>query len=281
MTNTIISIQSQVVHGHVGNSSAVLPMQVRGLTVAAVPTTLLSNTPHFETMRGRVLESELVGDLLRGVEERGLIETSRYIISGYLGSRANGDVVAAFVERARRINPDILYICDPVMGDNDLGVFVADEVVECLLDRLVPIADVLTPNQFEVGLIAGGALETWRELEAAALKIQAHRAARLIITGCTLADTRDDVLETIVCEDQTRTRLTFPRLPISPVGTGDLFTGLLTANLTQGHTLIDAARDAANVLLDVLKRTIANGESEMRLASVIEALLPNPNEPAQ
>lgn len=269
----IISIQSQVVHGHVGNSAAVLPMQVRGLTVAAVPTTLLSNNPHFETMRGRVLESELVGDLLRGVEERGLIETSRYIISGYLGSRANGDVVAAFVERARRINPDIVYICDPVMGDSNLGVFVADQVVECLLGRLVPMADVLTPNQFEVGLIAGGGISSWRALEADVLKIQAQRQARLVVTGCTLADTPDGLLENIVFEDKTSTRLTFPRLPIAPVGTGDLFTGLLTANLAHGGTLVDAARGAGAVVLDVLERTIASGQQEMRLASVIDALL--------
>lgn len=271
----IISIQSQVVHGHVGNSAAVLPMQVRGLTVAAVPTTLLSNNPHFETMRGRVLESELVGDLLRGVEERGLIQTSRYIVSGYLGSRANGDVVAAFVERARRLNPDIVYICDPVMGDANLGVFVADQVVDCLLERLVPMADVLTPNQFEAGLIAGGQLRTWRELEAAALAIRMTRGARLVITGCTLADTPDGALENIVFEDTSCSRLTFPRLPIVPVGTGDLFTGLLTANLAQGRPLVEAVRDAARVLLDVLDRTIASGEHEMRLASVIEALAPN------
>ncbi|MCX2699130.1 MULTISPECIES: pyridoxal kinase [Ochrobactrum] len=274
----IISIQSQVVHGHVGNSAAVLPMQVRGLTVAAVPTTLLSNNPHFETMRGRVLESELVGDLLRGVEERGLIETSRYIISGYLGSRANGDVVAAFVERARRINPDIVYICDPVMGDSNLGVFVADQVVECLLGRLVPMADVLTPNQFEVGLIAGSGISSWRALEADVLKIQAQRQARLVVTGCTLADTPDGLLENIVFENKTSTRLTFPRLPIAPVGTGDLFTGLLTANLAHGGTLVDAARGAGAVVLDVLERTIASGQQEMRLASVIDALLPGRRE---
>lgn len=281
MATNIISIQSQVVHGHVGNSAAVLPMQVRGLTVAAVPTTLLSNNPHFETMRGRVLESELVGDLLRGVEERGLIETSRYIVSGYLGSRANGDVVAAFVERARRINPDIVYICDPVMGDTNLGIFVSDQVVECLLGRLVPMADVLTPNQFEAGLIAGGALSTWRALEAAALKIQAHRAARLVVTGSSLADTPDGVLENIVFDNGTAARLSFPRLPIVPVGTGDLFTGLLTANLAQGRSLADAAGNAGTVLLDVLGRTIASGEHEIRLASVIAALMPNPTEVPQ
>lgn len=281
MTTSIISIQSQVVHGHVGNSAAVLPMQAHGLNVAAVPTTLLSNHPGFETMRGRVLEPELVGDLLRGVEERGLIETSRYIVSGYLGSRANGEVVAAFVKRARQINPDITYICDPVMGDANLGVFVSDQVVECLCDELVPLADLLTPNQFEVGLIAGSQLSTWRELEAAVLKIQAQRGARLVVTGCTLSDAPDGSLENIVFEDQSCTRLTSPRLPMVPVGTGDLYTGLLTANLARDLTLVEAARRAAAIVLDILGRTMAEGEHEMQLASVIDTLGPACKEPSQ
>ena len=272
MTTSIISIQSQVVHGHVGNSAAALPMQAHGGNVAAVPTTLLSNHPGFETMRGRVLEPELVGDLLRGVEERGLIETSRYTVSGYLGSRANGEVVAAFVKRARQLNPDITYICDPVMGDANLGVFVSDQVVECLCDELVPLADLLTPNQFEVGLIAGCQLSTWRELEAAALKIQAQRGARLVATGCTLSDTPDGSLENIVFEDQSCTRLTSLRLPMVPVGTGDLYTGLLTASLARDLTLVAAARRAAAIILAVLGRTMAEGEHEMQLASVIETL---------
>lgn len=272
MTTSVISIQSQVVHGHVGNSAAVLPMQAHGLNVAAVPTTLLSNHPGFETMRGRVLESELVGDLLRGVEERGLIETSRYIVSGYLGSGANGEVVAAFVKRARQINPGIIYICDPVMGDAHLGIFVADQVVECLRDGLVPMADLLTPNQFEVGLIAGNQPTTWRELEAAVVKIQARRGTHVVVTGCALADTPAGLLENIVFEDKSCTRLSSPRLPVVPVGTGDLYTGLLTASLARDLRLVDAARRAAATVLDILERTMAEGEHEMQLASVMGAL---------
>lgn len=274
MTTSVISIQSQVVHGHVGNSAAILPMQVHGLNVAAVPTTLLSNHPGFETMRGRVLESELVGDLLRGVEERGLIETSRYIVSGYLGSRANGDVVAAFVERARQINSDIIYICDPVMGDSNLGVFVADQVVECICNELVPLADILTPNQFEVGLIARGQPGNWTQLDAAVRQIQMLRNARLVVTGCTLDDTPNGSLENIVFEERSCTRLTSLRLPIVPVGTGDLYTGLLITKLAQGQALVEAARSAAAIVLEVLGRTVAEGEHEMQLASVIDALGP-------
>lgn len=272
IASSIISIQSQVVHGHVGNSAAVLAMQARGLDVAAVPTTLLSNHPGFDTMRGRVLESELVGDLLRGVEERGLIETSSYIVSGYLGSRANGEVVAAFVKHAREINPDIRYICDPVMGDANLGIFVAEQVVECFLEDLVPLADILTPNQFELGLLVGRQLVSWPELQAAAAKVQHQRGARLVVTGCTLPDTLPESLENIVFDGKTSTRLTSRLSPISPVGTGDLFTGLFTANLTAGRILIDAAREAATTVLQVLERTIVAGEQEMQLGRVSDIL---------
>ena len=143
---------------------------------------------------------------------------------------------------------------------------------ECLCDELVPLADLLTPNQFEVGLIAGSQLSTWRELEAAVLKIQAQRGARLVVTGCTLPDTPDGSLENIVFEDKACTRLTSPRLPMVPVGTGDLYTGLLTASLARDITLVAAARRAAAIVLDILGRTMAEGEHEMQLASVIETL---------
>lgn len=269
---SVISIQSQVVYGHVGNSAAALPMQLRGLNVAAVPTTLLSNHPGYETMRGRVLEPELVSDLLRGVEERGLINTSRYIVSGYLGSRANGEVVADFVKRARKINPDILYICDPVMGDTGLGIFVADQVVEWIINQLVPLADLLTPNQFELGLITQSEPASFLQLEEKVRQIQALNNARLVVTGCVFPDTPYGSLENVVVEESGNTRLTSLRVPIVPVGTGDLFTGLLTANLTQDYALIDAARNAAVTVRDILGRTAAEGSHEMQLARVVDVL---------
>src|SRR3954449_5151457 len=126
----VISIQSQVVHGHVGNSAAVYPMQAEGVTVAAVPTTLLSNHPRYPTVRGRVMDAALVSDLLLGVEERGLIERAAVLVTGYLGSPAIAAVVADFAERALRRNPKLLYLCDPVIGDEGLGIFVADGIVD-------------------------------------------------------------------------------------------------------------------------------------------------------
>src|SRR5580704_5956244 len=121
---SVISIQSQVAFGHVGNSAAVFPMQMHGIDVIAVPTTLLSNRPGYPTLRGRVLDAELVADLLRGIEERGALDDASMILSGYLGSAQIADVVADFVARAKIRNPKLRYVLDPVLGDRDRGLFV-------------------------------------------------------------------------------------------------------------------------------------------------------------
>src|ERR1700752_1756625 len=107
----VISIQSQVAFGHVGNSAAVFPMQMHGIDVTAVPTTLLSNRPGYPSIRGRVLDAQLVADLLRGIWERGAVDTSDMVLSGYLGSLEIAAVVADFVARARTHNPKLTYCC--------------------------------------------------------------------------------------------------------------------------------------------------------------------------
>ena len=117
----VISIQSQVAYGHVGNSAAVFPMQMHGIDVTAVPTTLLSNRPGYPTIRGRVLDAQLVANLLLGIEERGAVDTAQMILSGYLGSPDIAAVVADFVARAKARNPELLYCCDPVLGTLNMG----------------------------------------------------------------------------------------------------------------------------------------------------------------
>src|SRR5262249_26846450 len=116
-TMTVISIQSQVAFGHVGNSAAVFPLQMHGIDVVAVPTTLLSNRPGYPTIRGRVLDAKLVADLLLGIEERGAIDSASMILSGYLGSPDIAAVVADFVARGKGRNPALRYACDPAFGD--------------------------------------------------------------------------------------------------------------------------------------------------------------------
>ncbi|WP_315838296.1 pyridoxal kinase [Bradyrhizobium prioriisuperbiae] len=263
----VISIQSQVVHGHVGNSAAVYPMQAEGVTVAAVPTTLLSNHPRYPTVRGRVLDAELVSDLLRGVEERGLVERATVLITGYLGSPAVGAVVADFVARALRRNPKLLYLCDPVIGDDGVGIFVADGLLEVFRDRLVPAASLTTPNQFELELLSGTKARDASGLLAASAGMAAYGRVGVIATGCTLADTAPGNVETILCADGQLWRLATPRLPIHPCGTGDLLTGLVAAHLAKGAPVETALRLAVDGVFAVLVRTQELGSEEMCLIS--------------
>src|ERR1700743_2955831 len=164
----VISIQSQVAFGHVGNSAAVFPMQMHGIDVIAVPTVLLSNRPGYPTIRGRVLEAQLVADLLLGIEEGDAIENSSMILSGYLGSAEIADVVAGFVARAKARNPKLGYCCDPGLGDRDRGLFVKADIPPLVRDRLCPLADIITPNHFEFDWLCGTETQTLDHVSAQA-----------------------------------------------------------------------------------------------------------------
>nr|WP_114388777.1 pyridoxal kinase [Notoacmeibacter marinus] len=261
----VISIQSQVAYGCVGNSAAVFPMQAAGLTVTAVPTTLLSNHPHYPTARGRVLDPDLVADLLRGIEERGLLETASFIVTGFLGSPEIGAVVAEFVVRARQRNPAIRYVCDPVMGDDDLGVFVANGLPELFRDRLVPMASHITPNQYELELLAGKRCRSADDLKDAAWKLRARGTDEVVVTGCVLDDTPKGDIETIVHAPNDLHRTVSPRLSIRPCGTGDLFTALLIVELSKARRLSDASARATRGVLRVLERTRTSGAMELQI----------------
>ncbi len=271
---SIISIQSQVAFGHVGNSAGVLAMQLRGHDVAAIPTTLLSNHTGFDTLHGKVIEAELIEDLLLGIEKIGLLQSCRYIVSGYLGSKANAEVVKNFVLKAKQINPEIIYICDPVMGDIDPGLYVPESLANFILTQLVPLADILTPNHYELGLITGKEIEDYDQLAKQIRQLQSYRDARIVVTSCILNDTPDNALENIVAEGTEITRHPSPRVPMVPSGTGDLFTGLLTADLANGFSLAEAVDDAAQIIVGILTDMQKAGRSEIQLGSVIKDLLP-------
>ncbi len=261
----VISIQSQVVHGHVGNNAAVFPMQALGVTVAAVPTTLLSNYPLYPTMRGRVLEVDLVKDLLIGVEERGLIEAASFIVTGYLGSPEIGSVVADFIRRAKTRNPDLLYLCDPVIGDEYSGVFVADGLIGVFRDRLVQAASIATPNLFEFELLSDAPARSAEAFCAAAMDPRPRWPRRIVVTGCVLDDTPPGQIETIVSDGGALRRIAASRLAIKPNGAGDLFAGLLAAHLALGGDLVRSSEAAALGVHKVLQRTLAEHCYELRI----------------
>lgn len=268
---TVISIQSQVVHGKVGNSAAVPALQAFGLTVAAVPIALLSNHPHYPTMRGRLVEPDLLADLLQGVEERGLIADDTTIITGFLGSVANAAVVADFVARAKVRQPGLTYICDPVLGDDDLGGFAAPGLDRIFREELLPLADLATPNAWELRHLAGA--DDRADLLSVAAVLRARGTGRLAITGGTVTG---PVTRTLVCDGGASWQIETPRLPVRPAGTGDLFTALLAARLRTGADLVQAASLAVSGTFAVLARTDAPPWSEMPVEACLPELIHPP-----
>lgn len=269
----VISIQSQVAFGHVGNSAAVFPLQMHGIDVTAVPTTLLSNRPGYPTLRGRVLEAQLVADLLLGIEERGAVETSRMILSGYLGSADIAAVVADFVIRAKARNPALLYCCDPVLGDRDRGLFVQADIPPLVRERLCPLADIITPNHFEFETLVGARAGTRADMIAQAQTLLARGPSTVVITSAELSDTPDGEIETLAVEEAQSWRVRTPKLPISPSGTGDLFAALFAAARVQGKDTPQALGHAASAIYAVLERTAAAGTEEMRIVESAEQLV--------
>jgi pyridoxine kinase len=274
---TVISIQSQVAYGHVGNSAAVFPLQMHGIDVVSVPTTLLSNRPGYPTIRGRVLDAELVADLLLGIEERGAVDRCLMILSGYLGSAEIAAVVADFIARAKARNPKLIYCCDPVFGDRDRGLFVQADIPPLVRDLLSPQADIITPNHFEFEWLCGTRATTTDQMIIQAKGLLARGPSTVVVTSAKLEDTPEDEIETLAIE-QTKGglkawRVRAPKLPVSPSGTGDLFASLLMSARISGSDTPDALGHAASAIFAVLERTANSGTEEMRIVESAEQLI--------
>jgi pyridoxine kinase len=270
---SVISIQSQVAFGHVGNSAAVFPLQMHGIDVTAVPTTLLSNRPGYPTIRGRVLDAQLVADLLLGVEERGALDTCKMILSGYLGSPGIAAVVADFVARAKARSPKLTYCCDPVLGDRDRGLFVHADIPPLVRDLLCPLADIITPNHFEFEYLCGAKATTTDQMIEAAQALLARGPSTVVVTSAELAGTPAGEIETIAIERPKAWRVRTPKLPISPNGTGDLFAALFASARVLGSDTPDALGHAASAIFAVLERTALRGTEEMRMVESGELLV--------
>lgn len=268
----IISIQSQVAYGHVGNSAAAWPMRALGVEVIEVPTTLLSNHPRHPTVRGRVLEPDWVADLLKGIEERGAAGRAAVILSGFLGRAGTAEAVAAFVTRARAANPGLIYACDPVMGDTDLGFFAPEDLRQVFAQGLVPLADVIFPNAFELAALAGLAVAGPDDVAAARERLG---VGAVVATSVPVPD-RADLLGTVTAGPGGVAVATTPRLNVRPAGTGDLLAGLTVARLAQGVPLADAAGRAVAGLHHALARTAPEAWAEMPIAAELDGILNPP-----
>ena len=170
----VLSIQSHVAYGHVGNASAVFPMQRLGVEVWPVHTVQFSNHTGYGSWRGPVFDAAMIRDVVQGIGERGMLPTCDAVLSGYMGSAEIGAAILEAVTAVRAANRQALYCCDPVIGDVEEGVYVRPGIEAFLRERAVPEADILTPNQFELGRLTGLPSGTLAEAAAAIAALQAR-----------------------------------------------------------------------------------------------------------
>lgn len=261
----VVSIQSQVAFGHVGNSAAALPMRACGVEVVEVPTALLSNHPHYPSMRGRLLEPELVADLLEGLVERGVHARAAVVLTGFLGQAGTAAAVADFVRAAREKNPDVVYACDPVMGDADIGFFAGEALREAFATGLVPLADVILPNAFELSELVGWPVERTEDVERARREL--GRPA-VVATSVAVAG-RPERIATVTATQAGSSVVEVERLPVRPAGTGDLLAGLVAARVALGVPLEEAVARAVAGVGAALAQTPEGRWAEMPIAAAL------------
>ena len=259
----ILSIQSWVSYGHVGNASAVFPLQRLGAEVWAVNTVQFSNHTGYGAWRGQVFPSELIGDLVEGIAERGALPRCDAVLSGYMGSAETGEAVLAAVARVKAANPAAMYCCDPVIGDVGRGIFVRPGIPDYMRDRALPAAEIATPNQFELEWLTGRDVTTLADAKAAVAALQAIGPRCVLVTSLRLEDTPEDAIELLAGEGGDFWRVRTPLLPLSVNGAGDAIAALFLFHRLRWGEARMALSAAASSIYGLLRRTAEAGSREI------------------
>ena len=261
----LLSIQSSVAYGHVGNSAAVFPLQRLGVEVLPVSTVLFSNHTGYGSWRGLRLAPADVADVVLGIEERGAFPGLDVVLSGYLGDAGTAAVVADAVVRVKAANPAAIYACDPVMGNATAGRFVAADIPDVLRRSVIPHADLITPNQFELGLLTGTEPTTLDSLLDAVDAARAIGPATVLVTSVARTEGDPAAIEMLAADASGAWLVATPRLPGTFGGTGDVTAALFTAHLhATGDPAAALARTASSVF-DLVELTVESGDRELRL----------------
>ena len=259
----ILSIQSWVAYGHVGNASALFPLQRLGAEVWAVNTVQFSNHTGYGDWTGQVATGAEIAALIEGIARRGVLASCDAVLSGYMGSPEIGRAITDGVGRAKAENPACIYCCDPVIGDDDTDIYVRAGVPEFIRDIALPLADIATPNQFELRHLTGLPCDTLASAKQAIAMLQGWGPHRVLVTSLTLEDTPADSLDMLVGLGGDFHRLRTPRLPIAVNGAGDAIAALFLFHSLSLNNPERAMEAAGSSIHGLLRRTWEAGSREI------------------
>lgn len=260
-TPRVLSIQSTVVSGYVGNKVAVFPLQLHGFETSIINSVQLSNHTAYEYVKGQVLGAREIAELCEGLKLN-QIDNFNFIITGYMGSKSFIEKVAEAILQMKKEHPDTEYLCDPVMGDNG-KMYVPEELLPVYRDTLLPLADITVPNQFEAELLTGIKINNLNDTLSAIDMMHSWGIKTVVMSSSTLGKDRN----TLVCVGSNctekgieRYKIEFPFINATFVGTGDLFAALMLIWLYKDKNLKLALEKTVSALQYVVKKTVAYAE---------------------
>ena len=263
----ILSIQSRVISGYVGNAAATPVLQRLGHTVWPIDTVTFSNHPAHGSFRGSSNPAREIDELVQGLHERGLFPACDGLLSGYLGTAEAGAAILNAAALVRDASPASLWCCDPVMGDN--GTFyVNDDIPEFFRDRAVPTADIVVPNIFEAGYLAGQAVETHADAERAAAELLGKGPKTVIITGIK----KDKSIGALLATANGMWLCMAPVVDIPASGAGDVFAALYIGHYLKSYDEIEALAQAVTGVHTVLRATAEVQTIDLQLVAALPAL---------
>jgi len=262
-TKTILSMQSQVVGARVGNSVAAFAMERLGVRVFQLPTTLLGRRPDHGPPGGGPIPAETLSSLIEGLADDGVFGEIDAVVSGYVGDSEQTPVILDAVERIKAANPDAVFVCDPVLGDDGKN-YVGESILDAVLNGLVPRADWLTPNAYELGLLAGREIDGLQAARDAARRIGKPVVVSSVRTAIGIGNLYSAPNVEWFCETA--------RLPRAPKGTGDLLSSLFVARRVRGEAPAVALEAATGAVYDVIVRSLAAESDDLALPAAQDVL---------
>jgi pyridoxine kinase len=271
----VLSIQSHVAYGHVGNSAAVFPLQRLGFEVWPVHTVQFSNHAGYDGVTGKVFPAAHVREVVEGLAARGVLGSCDGVLSGYLGAADLGAAVLEAVDRVKAANKDALYACDPVMGDGEGGLYVDPALPAFFRDQALPRAEIITPNLFELETLTGANVASLEGAVAAARRAIALGPRIVLVTGLRHEATRPGEVELLAVTEAAAWRLGTPYLEFAtpPNGAGDMLAGLFLGHYLGRRDAGRALEAAAAATFAVLAATQAKGARELQLIAAQDQIV--------
>jgi len=263
----ILSIQSSVAYGHVGNSAVTFPLMRMGIEVLPVLTVHFSNHTGYGAWRGPHIAASDLEQVIRGLDERGVLGGCDAVLSGYQGSADIGEVILAAVALVKMRNPKAVYCCDPVLGDIGRGLFVRPGVPELIRDRVMPSADISTPNHYELDYLTGRTTKTLAEVVAAAEALRMTGPGTVLVTSVVHPDAAPHTVSVVAVTKEGAWSVTTPELPQSFNGAGDLMAAMFLAQVLGAADVPAALARSVSIVYGVLAATVAAGQRELQLVA--------------